>query len=106
MFENYQNLNTQYTPNNYQDVFGENCENDSLQASSPNKPYEILDATGKNVVGYFWYQGNSVILSFDIFGEGTFDNDMFVDVSDILQECDATLTIYNDRKHNIVYQKK
>ena len=104
MFENYQNINTQYTPNNYQDVFGGNGANDSLQPATPNKPFEVKDRFG-NVTGYFWYYKDSVVLSFEIEGEYVAEgNDTYYDVDDVLSGCNATLTIYDTIRYNIIDQ--
>ena len=102
MFENYQNINTQYTPNNYQDNFGESDLNNSIQTVSPNKPYEIKDKRG-NLTGYFWYYGDSVNLSFDIIGEFT-DENGYVSVEDVVNGCKVMLTVY-DFRYNIVHQE-
>ena len=102
MFENYQNINTQYVPNNYQNSYGYNSCNDSMQTSTPNKPYEIKDQRG-NITGYFWYQGDSVNLSFDIVGEFT-DDDNYIDVENVIVGCKVTLTIF-DFRYNIVHQE-
>ena len=101
MFENYQNLSTQYTPNNYQT----NCVgNPNLHSVSPNKPFEILDAAG-NITGYFWYYGNSIVLSFDIVGEYVSGNGVYVDASQALSGCTLTMTMYDNIRHNIVHQE-
>lgn len=101
MFENYQNLDTRYTPNNL-NVYA--TQNDNLQNSVTNKPFELLDRFG-NLLGYFWYYGNSVVLSFEISGEGVFEDSMsYVDVGDILSGCKLTLSIY-DHKYTIVHQE-
>lgn len=101
MFENYQNISTQYTPNNYQT---NNMGNQSIQTSNPNKPYEVKDARG-NLIGYFWYYGNSVVLTFDISGEYTsVSENVYVDVQDVLSGCTLTLTIY-DNRYNIIHQE-
>ena len=100
MFESYQNLNPQYTPNNYQTCA---CTNKNIEKAVPNKPYEVYDQSG-NLIGYFWYYGNSFVLTFDVVGEATFyENDSFVDVFDVLKDCNTTLTVY-DNWWNIVYQ--
>ena len=101
MFENYQNLSTQYTPNNYQN----GCVgNTNLQSVSPNKPFEVMDAAG-NLIGYFWYYGNSVVLSFEISGEYVSGNDTYVDAADVLKDCMLTFTMYDNVRHNIVHQE-
>lgn len=101
MFENYQNLSTQYTPNNYQNVY---VGNTNLQSVSPNKPFEVVDVAG-NLTGYFWYYGNSVVLSFEISGEYVSGSDTYVDAADVLKDCMLTLTMYDNIRHNIVHQE-
>ena len=102
MFENYQNLDTRYVPNN-RDMY--RCPtNEHIQTPLSNKPYEMLNDLGE-LVGYFWYYGNSVVLSFDIVGEYTSEqSNTYVDVLDVISNCSVTLTMY-DFRHNIVYQE-
>lgn len=101
MFESYQNLNPQYTPNNYQTC---GCPNKYIEKAVPNKPYEVYNQSGE-LIGYFWYYGNSFVLTFDLFGEETFyESGSYVDVADIISSGKLTLTIY-DNNWNISYQK-
>lgn len=66
MFPNTVNLNTTYTPNPFQPNYPQfqNCV--AATPAHPNKPYEILSPDRQNVLGYFWYYGNSVELIFDV----------------------------------------
>ena len=74
-----------------------------MQSFNPNKPFEVKDARG-NLIGYFWYYGNSVVLSFDVVGEYVSGSDTYLNVDDVVAGCSMTLTIYNSR-HDIAYQK-
>ena len=100
MFENFQNIPTSYTPNNYQNKI---TDNTSVQSVSPNKPYEIKNALGE-VTGYFWYYGNSIDLVFDIQGEYTTPVS-YITVEDYLSQFSIVATLF-DFKWNIVHQQK
>ena len=66
MFDNFTNINTTFTPNPFECKYPQSNQLDRcIQTTSPNKPFEIKDASGK-LTGYFWYYGNSVDLVFDI----------------------------------------
>ena len=64
MFENFQNIPTEYTPNNFRTC--NNTGNSNLMPANPNKPYELKNIAGE-VVGYYWWYGNSVNLTFETY---------------------------------------
>lgn len=101
MFENFQNIPTSYTPNNYQKQYP-NIQDSNIEPVNPNKPYELKNIKGE-IIGYFWYYGNSVNLTFDI--EGVYTNgNSYTEVADYLQNCTLTATIF-DLKWNIAHQE-
>jgi len=63
--------------------------------NNPNKPYEVVDTRGV-LIGYFWYYGNSVDLTWDIIGETTFEEgNSYLDIIDSIKDKDILVTIYD-----------
>lgn len=95
MFDNYNNLNTTFTPNPYAPQYPPQKQTQQIVQNNPNKPYEVIDPRG-NLTGYFWYYGNSVELIWDIIGEATFPTvNSYVEVIDIIKYNVITATIYD-----------
>lgn len=65
IFDNYQNLDNTYVPNNLSQSFPK-----KIPCCKPQfkKPFEDYNAEGK-LIGYYWYYGNTVSLHFNITGE-------------------------------------
>ena len=65
IFDNYQNLDNTYVPNNLSQSFPKKipCHRPQFK-----KPFEDYNAEGK-LIGYYWYYGNTVSLHFNITGE-------------------------------------
>lgn len=65
IFDNYQNLDNTYVPNNLSQLFPKKipCHRPQFK-----KPFEDYNAEGK-LIGYYWYYGNTVSLNFNITGE-------------------------------------
>lgn len=65
IFDNYQNLDNAYVPNNLSQLFPKKipCHRPQFK-----KPFEDYNAEGK-LIGYYWYYGNTVSLNFNITGE-------------------------------------
>ena len=103
MFSNYNNLNTSYTPGTYNQKYPTTCNcTNNLQSISPNKPFEIVDMNNQ-VTGYFWYQGNTLDLVWDITGEAlTANPDIYINAASYVQDCELICKIYNFRKEVIV----
>lgn len=103
IFDNYQNLNQEYIPNNLP-----NCppkvkcsEESKLEPCLPNKPYEQYDAKG-NLIGYWWYYGNTITLDFDITGEVTYEgNDKYLTPDEFLKDKEIKLEVFNFRFEKI-----
>ena len=77
MFLNYQNIADNYTPNNLVNRFPLVKSYTKLNPVAASKPYEEYDAKG-NLVGYSWYQGETLNLEFNIDGEVVVENDAIV----------------------------
>lgn len=106
MFDNFQNIPADYTPNNFQTAQN-TCS--AIEPKNPNKPYEIKNITGE-LLGYFWYYGNSIDLTFDIYDnsdEAAFTAEStYVTIQDYLQFCDLTVTLFDAYNWSIVHQEK
>lgn len=104
MFENFQNIPVEYTPNNFQTT--SNTTDTPVTPKNPNKPYEVKNMNGE-VTGYFWYYGNSIDLTFDINSDDVFTAEStYVDVADYLQFCELTVTLFNEYNWTIVHQEQ
>ena len=62
MFVNYDNINKLYQPNNMSNMTKAKC--------ITKLPYEEYNTKGE-LIGYYWYYGDTVNLEFDIYGELT-----------------------------------
>lgn len=103
MFDNYNNLNTTFTPNPYAPQYPPQkpLHNNQIIQNNPNKPYEVVDARG-NLTGYFWYYGNSVDLIWDIVGEATSEvTSSYIDIANTIKYQIITATIYDWRYQKI-----
>ena len=101
MFDNYNNINTTFTPNPFAPQYPPQKQQQQIVQNNPNKPYEIIDARG-NLTGYFWYYGNSIDLVWDIIGETTMaSTNNYVNVADIIKYQIITATIYDWRNKKI-----
>ena len=105
MFSNFTNMSTTYTPNPFQPNYPPALTNNANEATpiKLNKPYEILSPDRKTVLGYFWYQGNSVDLVFNLSGEITLEEtDNYLDANDVINSLTLVSTIYNFRYEPIM----
>lgn len=111
MFDNYiipSNKNTHCKPN---------FKPNNLP-SRPNKPFESYDENG-NVVGYWWYEGDTVTLDFSIGGEVTIDQEIievingetitknipvYVPINDFIKDKTITFNMYNFRGEVVLTQ--
>lgn len=103
MFSNYSNLNTSYTPGTYNQKYPATCNcTNEIQSISPNKPFELIDMNNQ-LIGYFWYQGNTLDLVWDITGEAlTSDPNIYINAASYIQSCELICKIYNFRKEVVV----
>ena len=69
MFDNYNNQNTNYIPNN--------LTYDGKSPQSYPIPYTDYNAEEEKI-GYYWYYGDTVNLSFDITGEMTVESNSII----------------------------
>lgn len=71
------------------------------ELARPNKPYEEYDADG-NLIGYSWYQGDTIQLAFHIDGKINVENNAIVYTSYGDAPTVATEGIINQKAYNIV----
>lgn len=96
LFEQFTNISTTYSPNSFQQKYPCAQSDTKLESTCPNKPYEIIK-DGK-LVGYFWYQGNSIELTFELSGTITLlSSDMYLTVQDIAKTLQFEANIYDFR---------
>lgn len=85
MFLNYHNISDNYIPNNLMSAFPNVASSKSkLYSVQTTKPYEEYDSKG-NLCGFYWRQGESVNLEFNLDGEITVESDaiIYVGATDI-----------------------
>ena len=68
MFTNYQNIANNYVPNNLVCSFPGGKSYTKLDPVKASKPYEEYNTKGE-LIGYSWYQGETLNLEFNIDGE-------------------------------------
>lgn len=104
MFTNYENLQDNYIPNNIcpPTPCPSPCPPESkLQPCKPKLPYEEYNATG-DLIGYWWYYGDTLNLEFNIEGELVVEgNNQYVDASDFLKDKQITVQLFNFRRELI-----
>lgn len=119
MFDGYKNLNNIYTPNNICPIPPKpECK---LDPCIPNKPYVNYNSKGE-IIGYWWYQGNTINLEFNIEGEVTYteseisselNNTQGIDVNqvggyitaeDFLKDKQVIIKLYDFRHELIKYR--
>ena len=77
MFDSYETLNNNYVPQNKKPIPPCSPQNSVLEPLRPRKPYEEINAKGE-LVGYYWYYGDTVNLDFTIEGEVTVEGDYII----------------------------
>lgn len=96
LFSDFKNVSTSFTPNNFQQRYPSMNLQNSCDSTAPNRPYEIIK--NGQLVGYFWYQGNSIDLVFDISGTITLLNEAsYLTVSDIINTLSFEANLYDFR---------
>lgn len=101
MFLNYQNIADNYKPNNLMNAFPRKMNSSKLDPLDASKPFEEYNTKGE-LTGYFWRQGETLNLEFNIDGEITLEANAI-----LLKVKGQTPTIQtmgkvNQRAYNIV----
>lgn len=101
MFSKYDNLSAQYKPSNLNKPFD---KPKPLVSNIIYKPFEEYDKFG-NLIGYYWYYGDTRNLEFEISGELVVDgNSEFADITDFIQDKEVVVTISNFRREPVITQ--
>lgn len=77
MFTNYQDIANNYVPNNLVCSFPVGKSYTKLDPVKSSKPYEEYDVKGE-LIGYSWYQGETLNLEFTIDGEIVVESDAII----------------------------
>lgn len=101
MFLNYQNIASNYTPNNITCSFPVGQSYTKLDPVKASKPYEEYNVKGE-LVGYFWHYGESLNLEFNIDGEIAVESDALIYEQSGAHPTDNTIGKLNQRAYNIV----
>lgn len=104
MFDGYENLAENYVPNNLKPSPScppkKPCTN--IDPITPNKPFEERDIQD-NLVGYWWYYGNTLNLEFNIEQEVVVGEDKYIPAEAFMigMKPTATIKLYNFRRECI-----
>lgn len=103
MFENYNNLSSQYIPTNIPKApIPPQCPPKPLCPPEPNKPYEDYNAKGE-LVGYWWSYGDTINLDFELDGYVTIDgSDNYISVKEFIKDKEINIALYNFRYEEII----
>lgn len=103
MFDNYQNISDMYIPSNRPTCPPPEKCCPNLDPCKPTRPYYADYDVEGNLVGYWWYYGNTFDLEFNIEGEYTFEETLqWVPANDFMKGKMVTMNLYNFRRE-IIY---
>ena len=77
MFTSYQNLSEYYIPNNLSKKLTSPKSYTKLDPNEKSKPYELYNAKGE-LEGYYWHEGDQLVLDFSIDGEVTVESSAII----------------------------
>lgn len=101
MFLNYQNIADNYMPNNLINAFPHMLNSSKLDPLDASKPYEEYNSKGE-LTGYFWRQGETLNLEFNIDGEITLESDALLITSMNQIPTDKTIGKVGQRAYNVI----
>ena len=101
MFLNYHNIADNYIPNNLINEYSKPISYTKLDPKESSKPFEERDIRG-NLIGYFWRQGETLNLEFNIDGEITLENDSIIMKTHGQTPKPTTIAKPGQRAYNIV----
>lgn len=99
MFEQYDNLSSQYIPSNMNQHSCVPKINPFLETTGPKKPYEEVNAEGQ-VIGYWWGYGDTINLEFELSGNVTLD-ESYILARDFIKNKQIQICLYNFRHEQI-----
>ena len=100
MFLNYHNIADNYKPNNLMCSFPVGKSYTKLDPIEASKPYEEYDAKG-NLIGYYWRQGETINLEFNIDGEVTIADTKLIYVVTGQYPTEQTVGKINEKAYNL-----
>lgn len=101
MFLNYQNIAKNYVPNNLINAFPSKMNSSKLDPLDASKPFEEYNAKGE-LTGYFWRQGETLNLEFNIDGEITLEADAILLTAHGQAPTTQTMGKVGQKAYNIV----
>ena len=101
MFLNYQNIADNYMPNNLMKAFPTKMNISKLDPLEASKPFEEYNVKGE-LIGYFWRQGETLNLEFNIDGEITIESDAIVFKTRGAVPTEYTMGKPGQRAYNVV----
>lgn len=101
MFLNYQNIAKNYVPNNLINAFPSKMNGSKLDPLDASKPFEEYNAKGE-LTGYFWRQGETLNLEFNIDGEITLEADAILLTAHGQAPTTQTMGKVGQKAYNIV----
>lgn len=101
MFLNYQNIAKNYVPNNLINAFPSMMNGSKLDPLDASKPFEEYNAKGE-LTGYFWRQGETLNLEFNIDGEITLEADAILLTAHGQAPTTQTMGKVGQKAYNIV----
>ena len=103
MFYNYQNIAENYMPNNLMNAFPCKMNASKLNPLDASKPFEEYNTKGE-LTGYFWRQGETLNLEFNIDGEITLESDAIVFKTRGRVPEESTIGYVGQKLYNIIDQ--
>ena len=85
----------------YPTTYGTVTDEPKLDVVNVNKPFEIRDRLG-NIDGYFWYQGNSVDLVFNLDGYVVLSGDKYNSIGEVIRALDFEAKILDHRNNTVM----
>lgn len=101
MFYNYQNIAENYMPNNLINAFPCKLTTSKLDPLEASKPFEEYNTKGE-LTGYFWRQGETLNLEFNIDGEITIESDALIFKSHGAAPTEYTMGKVGQKAYNIL----
>lgn len=93
------------TPKDIPTYYNAKEPNPKLAPLAPRKPYEDINAKGE-LTGYWWYQGETIDLEFNIEGEVFIENEnVYIPAEDFVKGKSIIFKLYNFRRELILDRK-
>lgn len=100
MFDNYDNLSNEYIPNNLSYNYPIKKCPSKLKPCKPSIPFEERNAQGE-LIGYYWHEGDTVNLRFEINGEITVETNSIILTMENQSPSSSTIGYIGQRAYNV-----